>query len=275
MSLETDAAGERDPRLELELRRAEARLRLEQGQVVEATALLVPAVGIARHLADPERVAWVLVEQAEALGTADAQAALTLLGYAQGPLAEAAGDSSRLGLAIGHARLWHLVELGHGGEGAPLLAELAPLYAQHRDSRPSRLLPWLEGRLARLLGLLEEAQVLLGSARELLAASGHLEPMTLATVDLLETYVARGEADEALRSLAAEQERLLGAADVPAEVLRLWRPLAADPPALGPERARQLIAELRRSFRGEGSAAGEAPPGAIARLLSEIEALLA
>lgn len=96
-----------------------------------------------------------------------------------------------------------------------------PLYAQFRDPWTRTRLHWLEGKIARGLGDLAEAEEIFKRLWYDFQDPVYAHELTLLSIDLMEVYVSRGKHEEALE-LAEEFVPLLKGWGMHAEGLATW-----------------------------------------------------
>jgi len=191
-----------DPAVLAEIDGLEGSLRRGQRRFGEAEKLLQRAVALAVAAEDRLRVVRVLLTLGSlycqwglperALGLADAAAS------ALPPEAP-----ERLRLATCHNRLFYLCDLGEHEVAADLLVEARSLYQRFDDPWTINRLRWLEGKIARGLGRLDDALGQLSLAREWFAVSGSLYDAALVSLELAALYLDEGRT-AAVRRLSQE-----------------------------------------------------------------------
>jgi tetratricopeptide (TPR) repeat protein len=189
--------GTGDPLQEANIISMEASLIRDLGRFEEAASLLNRPLEIYREAEDPNACAKVLIKQANAIGYSDPQKAIPLLQDALALLDTA--EEPRLELCARHNLVWFLNDDGRTEEALTFLELSRPLYKAFADSWTQLRLHWIEARLARSLGGLEEAEATL---RKLWAAFGErnfVYEQTLVSIELAEVYTAQGKWGEAMR----------------------------------------------------------------------------
>lgn len=197
----------------------EASLFKDLGKLEQAASHLERAIQIYRSVEDRHLEGRMLVQQSEALGHLDpargielVQGALALID----PLRE-----PRLEICARHNLIWFLNDSGQPWEALVLLETSRPLYRQFPDTWPRLSLRWVEGRIARNLGDLEDAEHTFQSLWQDLHRRDLHHLLTLLSIDLAEVLVARGKHLEAVR-LVREVHPLLRSWGMHSEGLALW-----------------------------------------------------
>lgn len=227
-----DKAAVTDPAVLAEIDGLEGSLRRAQRRFGEAERLLQRAVALAVAAEDRLRVAGGLLtlgslysqwgQPEKALGLADAAAR-----------ALPPGAPARLLLATVHNRLFYLCDLQEHELAADLLEEARSLYQQFDDPWTMNRLRWLEGKIARGVGCLENAVEHLSLAREWFAASGALYDAALVSLELAGLHLEAGRPADA-RQVVSEALPIFAA-------LRISREGVA------------ALAQLRRALEDEGT----------------------
>jgi tetratricopeptide (TPR) repeat protein len=114
-----------------------------------------------------------------------------------------------------------LNDAGKPQEALALLEETRPLYAQLKDPWTRTRLHWLEGKIARGLGDLAEAEETFKRLWYDLQEPASAHELTLVSIDLAEVYVERGKHEEAVE-LIEEFVPLLEGWGMHAEGLAMW-----------------------------------------------------
>ncbi len=199
-------AGTGDPLERAALMRVEANLELAAGDPAAAVALLRPAVAIFRRYGDRHQEGRTLQKLARAIGYQDpaqgialADRALALIDPGREPLLE---------LASRHVLIWFLNDFGMPAQALDLLERSRPLYRQCRETEPQLMLSWLEARICRGLGQLAAAERGLVAVWHDFHQAGFSQELTLVSLDLAETYIARGKTRHAARLLRSFQGTL-------------------------------------------------------------------
>ncbi|MES1245261.1 MAG: tetratricopeptide repeat protein, partial [Acidobacteriota bacterium] len=177
-------AGTGDPREQAQLISLEASLLRDLGKLEESVAILADALEIYERLGDSGRQARILIQQASALGYVEPTLAVPLLQSALAILDGA--EQPRLELCARHNLVWFLNDDGRHREALALLEVSRPLYKAFADPWTQLRLYWLEGRLARALGDLAEAEATFRMVWYDFEARGMLYELTLVSIDLAE-----------------------------------------------------------------------------------------
>lgn len=175
-----------------------ASLRRHQRRYGEAASLLQRAISMflesgESHLAGEALVARAIV--CKEVG--ELEEAITLLRRAD-ELIDAEADP-RLVTTARHNLIELLIEKGCLLEAQALLARSRPLYARHAPARLKPRLLWVEGRIARDLGRLEEAAELLVQAHQGLIENGVGYDAALAALELAGVWARLGRTAEVKR----------------------------------------------------------------------------
>jgi len=213
------AAGTRDPLQEAHITSLEGSLLKDLGDLEGAARRLERAVEIYREAGDRHLEGRTLLKESEALGHLDpargvelVQAALALIDPVREP---------RLEICARHNLIWFLNDSGKPWEALVLLETSRPLYRQFPDTWPRLSLRWVEGRIARNLGDLEDAEHTFQSLWQDLWRRELHHLLILLSIDLAEVQVARGRQAEAVR-LVREVHPLLQRWGMHTEGLALW-----------------------------------------------------
>jgi tetratricopeptide (TPR) repeat protein len=197
----------------------EASLLKDLGEFEQAVGVLDRAATIYRELNDPHLEGRTLLQQADAIGYVQPEKAIELAqdGLALiDPLRE-----PRLEWCGRHTLALFLNDAGRPQEALAMLEITRPLYAQFQDPWTQTRLHWLEGKIARSLGDLVEAEETLKRLWFDLQDPAYAHELTLLSLDLAEVYVTRGKHEEALE-LVEEFGPLLRGWGMHAEGLALW-----------------------------------------------------
>jgi tetratricopeptide (TPR) repeat protein len=194
-----------------------ASLRSSQGRFPEAAKLLNRALVIYREAKDSHLEGKALIQKAMALaydGKLQRAVRLARRGLSLvDPLEE-----PRLFVTAQHNLIGYLNEAGSPDQALDTLHKTRRLY---RDlGEPSHLarLSWLEGRIMRDLGRLDEAEAALKEAREFFVQRGIGFDAAMVLLDLATIYAQRGETAD-LKRLAAEMVPVFASRDVHPEAL--------------------------------------------------------
>ncbi|HEX6902238.1 MAG TPA: tetratricopeptide repeat protein [Thermoanaerobaculia bacterium] len=211
--------GTGDPLEEAGLLSLRASLLKDLGEFERAVAILNEALEIYRSLNDTHLEGRTLLKQAATLGFTDPERAIEL---AQDGLALIdALREPRLELTGRQTLALFLNDAGRPQEALAMLEDSRPLYAQFRDPWTRTRLHWLEGKIARGLGDLAEAEEIFKRLWYDLQEPSYAHELTLLSIDLAEVYVARGKHEEAME-LAEDLMPLLEGWGMHAEGLAMW-----------------------------------------------------
>ncbi|HYO15297.1 MAG TPA: tetratricopeptide repeat protein [Thermoanaerobaculia bacterium] len=184
------------------LRRAQ-RIFLQYGERHRAGKALVKMSTVHEHAGRPDKAIRVLYE------------ALKLIEDERDP---------RLLLAAQHNLITNLAETGRFMEAQGLLIQARPLYARFQDGWTQNRRRWVEGRIARGLGQLPEAESLLRAARDGFVGEGVTYDVALVSLDLALIYAEQGRTAE-LKRIAEETMPLFSSRPIHREALAalvLW-----------------------------------------------------
>jgi tetratricopeptide (TPR) repeat protein len=216
---ETLQDGTGDPMAEANLVSLEASLLRDLGQFEEAVVRLDRAIVIYQEVKDWNRVARTLVKQGWAAGCIDPRAGISMTQDALGLLD--AGEHPRLELCARHNLIWFLNDNGQAREALALLELSRSLYQDFADAWTRLRLHWVEGRIARSLGHLAEAESTFRLVWYEFEARGMHYELTLLSIDLAEVYSARGKFSPAVQ-LVEEFFPLLQSWGMHREGLAMW-----------------------------------------------------
>jgi len=194
-----------------------ASLRRHQQRYGEAASLLQRAISMflesgESHLAGEALVAHAIVCR----HAGELERATDLLRRA-GELIDAEADP-RLDVIARHNLIDLLVERGSLLEAQALLAKSRPLYARHAPVRVQCRVAWVEGKLARDLGRLEEAAEFLARAHRGLIENGVAYDAAIAALDLAGVWARLGHTAEVKR-LAEEMYPIFRSREVHREAM--------------------------------------------------------
>lgn len=211
--------GTGDPLEEANLIGLQASLLRSLGEPEKATELLEKVIGIYQKAGDLHLVGRTLLKQSDAIGSVDplrgvelAQNALALIDPVREP---------RLEVCARHNVIWFLTHAGKYWEALAMLETSRPLYQQFPDTWPRLSLRWVEGRIARGLGDLEEAEHTFERLREEMKRRDLIYSLTLLCLDLAEVHVARGKLEQATE-VDRDHFPLLRSWGLHTEGLALW-----------------------------------------------------
>lgn len=209
-------AGE-DAYTEAEILSFTASLRTSQGRFDEAARLLDKAIVIYMAGRDRHMEGRALIKKGLALGHGGRfkeairliRAGLSRIDFLEEP---------KLVVAAQHNLIWYLNESGGHREAQKALQKCRGLYLDLGDRMHLVRLSWLEGKIARELGRLEEAEGALREARDAFVERGIGFDAALVSLDLAMVYALRGESGEVKR-LAAEMVPIFESRDVHQEAI--------------------------------------------------------
>jgi tetratricopeptide (TPR) repeat protein len=216
--------GTGDPFEEAHLLTLQASWHRDLGNFERAVELLDRATEIYRGLNDFHLEGRTLLSQSATLGFVHpekgielAQAGLALIDPRREPRLEWCG---RHNLAL------FLNDAGKPREALAMLEASRPLYEQFNDPWTRTRLNWLEGKIARSLGYLGEAEETFKRLWFDLQQPVYAHELTLVSLDLVETYIALGKHKEALELIARFVPLLKGwgmhAEGLAMSLLMLW-----------------------------------------------------
>lgn len=222
-----------------------ASLLREQRRFDEAARLLRRAQRIFLQYGEKNRAGKVLVKMSTVHEhAARSDEAIRVL-YEALKLIEAERDP-RLLLAAQHNLITNLAETGRFMEAQGLFIQARPLYARFQDGWTQNRRRWVEGRIARGLGQLPEAESLLRAARDGFVGEGVSYDVALVSLDLALVYAEQGRTAE-LKRIARETIPFFSSRPIHREALAalvLWAQ------AVRAERAsRELILEVASFLR--------------------------
>ncbi len=194
-----------------------ASLRSSQGLFREAVKLLDRALAIYRDAKDRHLEGKTLIQKAMALaydGKVERAARLAQRGLS---LVDPAEDP-RLFITARHNLIGYLHETGSPDEALETLRRTRGLYQDLGEPSHLARLSWLEGRINRDLGRLEEAEAALKEAQDFFVRHEIGFDAAMVMLDLATVYDRRGEA-AALQRLAAEMVPIFASRDVHPEML--------------------------------------------------------
>jgi tetratricopeptide (TPR) repeat protein len=194
-----------------------ASLRSAQGRYDEAARLLDGAITVYRQARDRHEEGRVLILKGTALGHAGRHSEAVRL-IRRGLTRIDLFQEPRLLVTARHNLIFFMTDGGLYQEAEDSLAETRRLYVELGERMNLVRLRWLEGKLARELGRLEEAEAALKEARDAFLADDIAIDAALVSLDLAILYMQRGETT-ALKELAAEMRPIFESGDVHPEAL--------------------------------------------------------
>lgn len=223
-------------------------LRRDQRRFEEAVDHLVRACRLYRQIRDDESRAQALINLGYTYREAgEPTRGLPVLRQAEALLPE----QHPLLLYVRHNQIYFLIDLGRYVEAERLLAKTRPLYAHSPEALTRLRLPWVEGRLAKHTGRLEEAEYLFQKVRQGFVRHGIGYDAALVSLELAEIYACQGRTDE-LKRLAGEMVTVFRSRNVEREtlaaLLMLQHAASAEQATL--HVIRDIAAKLRRRAPG-------------------------
>ncbi len=194
-----------------------ASLRTSQNRFDKAAELLDQAISIYRQARDRHREGRELINKGIASGlSGKAEEAIELIqrGLAKIDLAE----EPRLLVSAGHNLIGFLNESGRSEQALKILEQTRSLYLTLGEQTPLIRLHWLEGRIARDLGRLDQAESALREACEGFIERGIGFDAARVSLDLATVYLRQGRTGDVKR-LAAEMVPIFESRDVYQETL--------------------------------------------------------
>lgn len=234
--------GTGDPLEEASLLSLEASLYRDRGHVKRCAALLDRAIAIYGEIGDDNAQARMLIQKSTALGPLEPVQGIEILHDALAILD--AASEPRLELYARHNLTWLLNDAGHPQDALALLEKSRPLYKSFADPWTQLRLQWLEGRIARSLGDLQEAEAVFRKVWNAFEEKDMRYEQTIVSIDLAEVYSAEGKFGEAVK-LVTDFLPVLRSWGMHAEGLAMWK-VFSDSIV---EHARQRIAVAAEAFR--------------------------
>lgn len=209
-------AGE-DAFTEAEILSFEGSLRNSQGRYKDAVRLFDRALAIYREGRDRHREGRTLLQKGTALGHGGRlKEAIRLT--RRGLASIDAAEEPRLEVAARHNLIVYLHESGDSREALTVLERSRRLYEVLGEPLHRARLRWVEGKIFRDLGRLEEAEASLGEARTAFLDRGIAFDAALVSLDLAMVHARRGDTGEVQR-LAVEMLPIFESRDVRSEAL--------------------------------------------------------
>jgi tetratricopeptide (TPR) repeat protein len=210
------------------------------GEFETAETTLEEALQIYTAAGDPHLQGRTLLQMGSAIGYADPARGIAYVRRALGLIN--ISREPRLELCARHDLAHFLSDAGQPEEALAILDRARPLYKQFQDDWTQLRLHWLEGRIARALGYLEEAAQILRQVWRGFRGRALYYELVMVSIDLAETYVAQGHHATAAR-LIAEVHPILEAWGIHRKVLAAWLVLQQ---AVELRQAANLFSEIRR-----------------------------
>jgi tetratricopeptide (TPR) repeat protein len=206
-----------DAYTEAQLLSFKASLRNTQGRFDEAARILDGAITIYRQARDRHEEGRALILKGMALGY-DGQHKNAIRLIRRGLSRIDLLKEPRLLVAARHNLILFLTDGGHPAEAQHSLAETRRLYLDLGERMNLIRLRWLEGKIARELGQLDDAEAALLEARGAFLDQGIGIDAALVSLDLAVLYAQRGET-AAIQRLAAEMVPVFQAGKVHPDAL--------------------------------------------------------
>lgn len=195
----------------------EASLRRHQYRFLDALRLLKRAISIFSELRDDHRAGRSLVNQSVVLlYSGRSEESIPVL-YRAMRLIEPEAEP-RLLLSAKHNLIIALTNLRHFLEAQRAYREALPLYRAFPDAWTQNRCTWIQGRIARGLGQVEEAEALFVAARDGFLAEGIPYDTALVALELALLYAEQGRSAE-LKRLAAELVPVFASRHIHSEAL--------------------------------------------------------
>jgi tetratricopeptide (TPR) repeat protein len=193
--------GSDDPFEEASLVSLEASLLCDLGELEGAVRALEQALALYREGGDLHFQGRTLLQQALTVGYREPERGVELVEEALALIDSV--REPRLELCARHSLSWFLNDSGQSREALATLEMSRTLYAQFADAWTRFLLHWLEGRINRSLGDLNEAEHTFKRLWRKLRERGFHHELTLLTIDLVEVYAEQGKFAEAIELVEA------------------------------------------------------------------------
>lgn len=226
-----------------------ASLRNSQGRFEEAARLLERAIEIYRAGKDRHLEGRALIQRGMALGYGGLyRQAIRLIRTGLSRIDRC--REPRLVLAAQHNLVLYLTESGHHQEALETLERHRRLYLDHGDRMHLVRLRWVEGKIARGLGRLTEAEAALRKAMDSFVDLDIGFDAALVSLDLAMVYALRGDHGQVKR-LAAEMVPIFESRDVHQEAIAalLIFKQAAEAERVSLDLLSRIAAWLQRSRR--------------------------
>jgi tetratricopeptide (TPR) repeat protein len=210
------------------------------GEFETAETTLEEALQIYTSMGDLHLQGRTLLQMGSTIGYADPARGIAYVRRALGLID--ISREPRLELCAHHDLALFLSDAGQPEEALVILDRARPLYKQFQDDWTQLRLHWLEGRIARALGILEEAAHILRQVwRGFRGRVLHYE-VVMVSIDLAETYVAQGHHATAAR-LIGEVHPILVAWGSNRNALAAWLMLQQ---AIELRQTANLFSDIRR-----------------------------
>jgi tetratricopeptide (TPR) repeat protein len=194
-----------------------ASLRTSQARFGEAAELLDQAIVVYRQARDRHLEGKALIKKGIAFGLGGRPAEAIRL-IQRGLLRVDVADEPQLLVSARHNLIWFLNESGRHEEASGVLDKTRGLYRILGEPTHLIRLRWLEGRISRDLGRLDQAEAALREARDGFVERGIGFDAAIVSLDLATVYLQQGKTGE-LKRLAAEMVPVFESRDVHQEAL--------------------------------------------------------
>ncbi|HEX2252147.1 MAG TPA: tetratricopeptide repeat protein [Thermoanaerobaculia bacterium] len=193
-----------------------ASLRKDQQRIAEARELLEAAIADYLSVGESRRAGRSLLTLAsvEYIAGNSGEALLVL----QRALEMIPREETRLHLCLRHNLAEYLSEAGSYPEARRVFLQSQPLYSRFRDPWTQRRRAWVEGKILRGLGQLDEAERLLAWAQRGFAEQEIAYDAALVSLDLAAVHAQRGDFAK-LERLSAEMMSIFRSRDIHREAL--------------------------------------------------------
>ena len=196
----------------------QASLRREQGDFDAAVRLLDRVISIYEDLGQWHLLGRVLKQKSMIYGEAgELEEEMALLRRALDLLDP--DEEPRTFLAARHNLIWSLNDAGRSREAYALLFHTRPLYLKTGDRLNLLRLRWLEGRVARGLGRMGQAEVAFREVREAFLELNLDYEAAMASLDLASIYILQSRTAE-IHCLAEETLELFQVRKISGEAMR-------------------------------------------------------
>jgi len=163
----------------------------DMGEFETAEAALEEALVLYGRVGDKHQQGRTLLKMGDAIGYVNPERALSHI--QRGLTLIDSGKEPRLDLCAQHDLALFLNDSGRPEEALAVLDRARPLYKQFPDDWTQLRLHWLEGRIARNLGELAEAEDIYKQLWEEFQARNLHHELVLLSIDLAELLVFKGE----------------------------------------------------------------------------------
>jgi tetratricopeptide (TPR) repeat protein len=194
-----------------------ASLRTSQARFGEAAELLDHAIAVYREARDRHLEGKALIQKGIAAGL-DGRPKEAIRQIRRGLLRVNAIDEPQLLVSAQHNLIWFLNESGQHVEASGALEKTRRLYLILGEQTHLIRLRWLEGRIARDLGRLDQAEAALREARDGFIERGIGFDAARVSLDLATVYLQQGRTAD-LKQLALEMVPIFESRDVHQEAL--------------------------------------------------------